>query len=407
MPYVRRVCVGQNKTARDGTGTCTQMILRRSIVGLYWSIDWLGFLFMALLEARALVKRFDHVIAVNQLSFTVDSGEFFTLLGPSGCGKTTLLRMLAGFMQPDAGMIFLGGHNMTQAPPEARPVHTVFQNYALFPHLTVAQNIAFPLKIAGVGKDEIRARVAQSLADVALPQCAARYPHEISAGQRQRVAIARALIQRPRILLLDEPLSALDAKLRVQMQRELIALQREVGIAFVYVTHDQNEALALSDRVAVMNEGHIVQIDSPEAIYGVPQTRFVAGFIGQCNLLDAEVMCLRDGRIDLAVAGLGEVQVFAEGGVREGDKGAFAVRPEKIRLAPLLTALSANEICLRGRIGECIYLGNVTLYAVHVGVGACLEVLLPNTESGTACFYEVGHVVELAWSIGAGHFLRE
>ena len=210
---------------------------------------------MALLEIRNVVKRFGDFTAVNHVSLSVNAGEFFTLLGPSGCGKTTLLRMLAGFEQPDSGEILLDGKDVSNVPPEKRPVHTVFQSYALFPHMTVRDNIAFPLKMAGWAADRIATQVDELLEDVRLTQFGSRFPHELSGGQRQRVAIARALVDRPRLLLLDEPLSALDAKLREEMQIELINLQREVGITFVYVTHDQGEALALSHRIAVMSAG--------------------------------------------------------------------------------------------------------------------------------------------------------
>ena len=210
---------------------------------------------MALLEIRNVTRRFDDFKAVDDVSFDIEAGEFFTLLGPSGCGKTTILRMIAGFGEPDEGVILLDGQPLTGIPPERRPVHTVFQSYALFPHMTVSGNIAFPLEMAGCARDEIRRRVREALALVHLEDKGGHYPHELSGGQKQRVALARGLVNRPRLLLLDESLSALDAKLREEMQIELITLQREVGITFIFVTHAQQEALALSHRIAVMNKG--------------------------------------------------------------------------------------------------------------------------------------------------------
>ncbi|NIO39160.1 MAG: ATP-binding cassette domain-containing protein, partial [Burkholderiales bacterium] len=249
---------------------------------------------MALLEIRNVTRRFGDVPAVDDVSLSVDAGEFFTLLGPSGCGKTTLLRVIAGFDVPDAGSVTLDGKDMLGIAPEARSVHTVFQSYALFPHMSVEENIAFPLRMAKVDPAQIDERVAATLEDVHLASMGKRMPSELSGGQRQRVAVARALINRPKLLLLDEPLAALDAKLKERVQFELINLQKEVGITFVYVTHDQSEALALSDRIAVMNEGRVEQVDEPSRIYGYPRNRFVADFIGQCNLLEGETMG-RDG----------------------------------------------------------------------------------------------------------------
>src|SRR5690348_12006682 len=228
---------------------------------------------MALLEIRNVTRHFGDYIAVDNVSISVEPGEFFTLLGPSGCGKTTLLRMIAGFDLPDSGQILLDGKDMVGTPPEKRPVHTVFQTYALFPHMTVADNIAFPLKMAGKTAQEIKARVQEALDDVRLSNFGTRFPHELSGGQKQRVALARGLVNRPRLLLLDEPLGALDAKLREEMQIELINLQKEVGVTFVFVTHAQDEALALSHRIAVMNRGNVEQIDEPSKIYGFPRNR--------------------------------------------------------------------------------------------------------------------------------------
>ena len=291
---------------------------------------------MALLEIRDVTRRFGAFVAVDNVSLSIEAGEFFCLLGPSGCGKTTLLRMVAGFDAPDGGSIWLDGRDMAGVPPEKRNVHTVFQSYALFPHMSVADNIGFPLKMAGLAPAEIKKRVDEALEDVSLTGMSSRYPNELSGGQRQRVAVARALINRPKLLLLDEPLAALDAKLKERMQLELITLQKEVGIAFVYVTHDQQEALALAHRMAVMNHGRVEQLDEPSKIYSFPKNRFVADFIGTCNILDAEVVRVESGRMRLRIDGLGEVGAIQTDSVRPGDKGVLALRPEQVAIGPQL-----------------------------------------------------------------------
>ncbi|GHD61464.1 ABC transporter ATP-binding protein [Jeongeupia chitinilytica] len=360
---------------------------------------------MALLEIRDVVKTFGDFTAVNHVSLSVEAGEFFTLLGPSGCGKTTLLRMLAGFEQPDSGQILLDGKNVAGVPPEKRPVHTVFQSYALFPHMTVAQNIAFPLKMARVPQADIKARVDEVLDDVRLTQFATRFPHELSGGQRQRVAIARALVNRPRLLLLDEPLSALDAKLREEMQIELINLQKEVGITFVYVTHDQGEALALSHRIAVMNKGQVAQLDVPETIYSYPNSRFVADFIGQCNLLDATVVAIDDGKMKLEIEGVGIAEALPVAGAAVGARGTLTLRPEKIKLGASLPAGDDHEVHFKGKVHDCLFLGDVTIYIVELDNGTLVETMLPNAASGRARFFDDNDQVELAWRFDAGHFV--
>jgi spermidine/putrescine transport system ATP-binding protein len=361
---------------------------------------------MALLEIRNVVKQFDDFTAVNNVSLSVEAGEFFTLLGPSGCGKTTLLRMLAGFEQPDSGQILLDGKDMSQVPPEKRPVHTVFQNYALFPHMTVRENVAFPLKMAGWAKDKIDAQVDELLEDVRLTRFGKRYPHEMSGGQRQRVAIARALVDRPRLLLLDEPLSALDAKLREEMQLELINLQKEIGITFVYVTHDQGEALALSHRIAVMSNGQVEQLDIPENIYGNPKNRFVADFIGQCNVLEGRVKSVDSDTMTVDIKGCGEVKTLAVAGVKAGQQGWLALRPEKIKLDKELPDLP-DEAYFKGRIHDCLYMGDVTIYIVEVADGVMIETMLPNNIPGVAKFFDDNDEVEVAWRFDAGCFLVE
>jgi spermidine/putrescine transport system ATP-binding protein len=358
------------------------------------------------LQIREVSRRFDDLVAVDRVSLTIESGEFFTLLGPSGCGKTTLLRLLAGFDRPDGGDILLDGKSLADVPPEKRPVHTVFQSYALFPHMTVAQNIAFPLKMAGLPAAEIGPRVMQALEDVRLPDKARRYPAECSGGQRQRIAIARALVNRPRMLLLDEPLSALDAKLKEQLQLELINLQKEVGITFVYVTHDQGEALALSHRIAVMNEGRIAQLDEPSRLYGYPNSRFVADFIGQCNLLEGSVGSVDGDTCRVVLKGLGEVKTLRSFEAEPGQSCVLTLRPEKVRIATEVTA-DPDEVHFRGTVHDLLYLGDVTVYIVELTNGQRVEALLANSQAGRPRFFEVGDPVEVAWRWDAGHLVRE
>jgi spermidine/putrescine transport system ATP-binding protein len=362
---------------------------------------------MALLEVRNVTRRFEDFVAVDNVSFSVKAGEFFTLLGPSGCGKTTLLRMIAGFDMPDEGAIVLDGVDLRDTPPEKRPIHTVFQSYALFPHMTVEQNIAFPLRMAKTPTDEIRSKVKAALELVDLKDRAKRYPHELSGGQRQRVALARGLVNRPRLLLLDEPLGALDAKLREQMQIELIALQRDIGVTFVFVTHAQAEALALSHRIAVMRAGKVEQIDEPDRLYSVPRNRFVADFIGNVNLHDATVASVGETlTLDLGNK-LGKViaPVRKDQPVKEGTSGAFIIRPEQVSIR------AASEPCddpnqFVGTVNDFLYIGDVTTYIVDLPDGARLEALLPNSAPGRAKFFELGDPVRVSWKAEAGAFLE-
>ena len=361
---------------------------------------------MAILEISNVTRRFGALKAVDNVSLSIEAGEFFTLLGPSGCGKTTLLRMIAGFDEPDEGVLLLDGQPLAGIPPEKRPVHTVFQSYALFPHMSVAQNIAFPLRMAGKGEDEIRRRLQETLELVHLTDKAQHFPHELSGGQKQRVALARGLINQPRLLLLDEPLGALDAKLRAQMEGELIALQREVGITFVFVTHSQQEALALSQRIAVMNEGRVEQVDSPEQIYGYPKNRFVADFIGSINLLPVEVLETTHGRLRLAVPGLGEIVVPPVAGLRTGEHGHFALRPEQVRIA-VHGSVPELHNHFHGQVRDALYLGDVTVYKVELSNGVLLEALRANSAPGRAQFFERGDAVGVGWRHDAGVYLRD
>lgn len=362
---------------------------------------------MALLEIRNLIRRFGDNTVVDNISLSIEAGEFFTLLGPSGCGKTTLLRMIAGFDVPDAGQILLDGVDLTGVPPEQRPVRTVFQNYALFPHMTVGGNIAFPLEMANTPKAEIQKKVEEALEDVRLTGFAARYPHELSGGQRQRVSIARALVTHPKLLLLDEPLSALDAQLREQMQIELINLQKEVGITFIYVTHDQAEALALSHRIAVMNKGQVEQLDEPTRIYSYPRSRFVADFIGTCNLFDGVVTKINGDMMWLDVPGMGEVKAFTSPGVAVGSKGTIALRPEKTLVSAEIVRGVPDENHFDGYVKELLYMGGVTVYIVETEGGVRIETMLANSAIGRPRFFEVGDAVDVAWRVDAGHFLPE
>ncbi len=361
---------------------------------------------MALLEIRNVTRRFGDFVAVDGVSLSIEAGEFFCLLGPSGCGKTTLLRMIAGFDAPDGGAIWIDGADMTGIPPEGRNVHTVFQSYALFPHMTVADNIAFPLKMARMPPERIRATVEEALEDVSLTGMAERYPNELSGGQRQRVAVARALVTRPQLLLLDEPLAALDAKLKERMQLELITLQKEVGIAFVYVTHDQQEALALSHRIAVMNKGRVEQLDEPSKIYGFPKNRFVADFIGTCNILDAEVLRAESGRLKLRIAGLGEVEAADGASVPVGATGALALRPEQVAISRSI-APDPGQNRFTGKVFDFLYLGDVTVYVVELPNGSRIEAMLPNSAPGRAKFFEAGDAVDIGWRVDAGRFLPD
>jgi spermidine/putrescine transport system ATP-binding protein len=360
---------------------------------------------MALLEIRNVTRRFGALEAVKDVTLAIEGGEFFTLLGPSGCGKTTILRMLAGFDEPDAGDILLDGESLAGIPPEKRPLHTVFQSYALFPHMTVAGNVAFPLEMAGKARDEIRRRVGETLELVHLTDKADSFPHELSGGQKQRVALARGLVNKPRLLLLDEPLGALDAKLRVEMQSELIALQREVGITFVFVTHSQQEALALSHRIAVMREGRVEQCDEPDQLYTQPANRFVADFIGKINLIDVAVAAASKVLLTLDAPGLGQIAATDPRPLQPGERGAFALRPELVRVFGKLESADLKNR-FEGRVKELLYLGDVTLYQVELANGFIIEALMPNAAPGRAKFHEVGDAVAVCWRHDAGVYLR-
>jgi spermidine/putrescine ABC transporter ATP-binding subunit len=317
---------------------------------------------------EGISKAFGRTPAVDRVDLDIRAGELFALLGPSGCGKTTLLRMIAGFEQPDAGTIRIDGEDMTRIPPNRRPVNMVFQSYAVFPHMDVARNVGYGLRVTGVGREETRRRVEEALAMVRLDGLGARRPDQLSGGQRQRVALARALVKRPKVLLLDEPLSALDRKLREDMRLELVRLQAEVGITFVIVTHDQEEALSMADRIAVMHEGRILQTAPPREVYETPASRFVAGFIGSMNIVPARVVTDDHGGIRLEAAAFGSLTLPAARAPADGV--ALGVRPEKVRLARDEPDGLARA---PGRITRISYFGDHA--QVHVALDGGLRVV--------------------------------
>jgi spermidine/putrescine transport system ATP-binding protein len=331
------------------------------------------------------------VVALHGVDLDVSSNEFFTLLGPSGCGKTTLLRMIAGFEEPTSGRIELSGENVTGRPPHHRHVNTVFQNYALFPHMTIGQNIAFGLRMRGVPSDTIRTRVAEMLELVQLPDMADRVPDQLSGGQQQRVALARALANEPSVLLLDEPLSALDFKLRRGMRLELKRLQRETGITFVFVTHDQQEALEMSDRVAVMSEGRVQQIGAPDEIYEHPRNRFVADFIGETNFLAIE-QAIRDGDLVRCRLRKGHhLQVAGENWIDEVNEPVLAVRPEATIVVPAIEVDDSTGT-LAGEVVERVYQGTTVAYHVRIGTDDVV-VARPSIRDEQALDFAVGEAV--------------
>jgi spermidine/putrescine transport system ATP-binding protein len=346
-------------------------------------------------------KRFHDVVAVDDLSLDVRHGEFFSMLGPSGCGKTTTLRMIGGFEETSAGTIYLGDADVTGLPPFKRDVNTVFQNYALFPHLSVFENVAFGLRRKRTADSELRKRVKEMLDLVELPGYERRKPAQLSGGQQQRVALARALINHPRVLLLDEPLGALDLKLRKQMQIELKRIQTEVGITFIYVTHDQEEAMTMSDRIAVMRSGRIEQLGPPEELYERPTTGFVAGFLGVSNLLDGEVVD-RAGALTGIKLGDGTV-LRAPSGLLNGSRQVrVGVRPEKLRVLPIGEADAGHGADglnhLRGTVLDASYIGVSTQYLIETGDGHRLTVYAQNLEtSGAAEALADGQRVQLTW----------
>jgi spermidine/putrescine transport system ATP-binding protein len=357
-------------------------------------------------ELRNVTKRFGGLVAVDDLNLELAGGEFFTLLGPSGCGKTTTLRMIAGFERPSEGAIRIEGADVAELPPHRRPTNTVFQSYALFPHLSVYENVAFGLKRKRLGKEEIGSRVRAELERVGLAGEANRRPAQLSGGMQQRVALARALVNLPKVLLLDEPLGALDLKLRKGLQVELKKIQREVGITFVYVTHDQEEALTMSDRIAVMNRGKVEQIGVPEDVYERPATTFVAGFIGVSNLMPATVASAGEVRLEH-----GPAVLTAVNGVPAGEHCYAVVRPEKLQVEVLgdsAAAGSNGKPRVEGVVESSLYLGTSTQIAVDLGDGVHMTVLVPNAdESQRQRLPGGGARVALSWDPEHMHLVRE
>ncbi len=325
-----------------------------------------------IISINQLGKRFGNTVAVDNVSLEVMENEFFALLGPSGCGKTTLLRMIAGLEMPSSGELLLDGQDMTRIPANRRPVNMVFQSYAVFPHMTVEQNVGYGLRVTGTAAAEISTRVREALEMVKLDHLGQRKPDQLSGGQRQRVALARALVKRPRVLLLDEPLSALDAKLREQMQYELSRLQKAIGITFIIVTHDQHEALSMADRIAVMNTGRLAQLASPHELYSQPNSRFVADFIGRINLLDATISDSGNGRVALDLPDGQRIELPGEHPI--GTPVTLAVRPENVRLA--LKRPDDGSICLLGRLAATAYFGDSRQAQVELDNGVRLAVTL-------------------------------
>lgn len=353
-------------------------------------------------DVRAVQKAFGKTTALAHVSLQILPGEFFTLLGPSGCGKTTLLRLIAGFEAPDEGDIALFGEPIAALPPHKRSVNTVFQHYALFPHLSVAQNVAFGLEM--LGRRGVAQAVADALALVQMSGFEGRKPAQLSGGQQQRVALARALAPNPKVLLLDEPLSALDLKLRHAMRAELKTLQRETGVTFVFVTHDQEEALTMSDRVAVMSSGAVRQVGTPAEVYETPADRFVADFVGRTNFLEATVSALTPDEAEVTLLDGSVLKLEPLPDAVLGAPVTVFVRPEKIALHPA-SGPDSGGAALCGTVLDSMYLGTDTSYRVGVGVAGVLEVRAPNTLSGAARFRPDEHVA-LHIAPGAARLLR-
>ena len=352
-------------------------------------------------------KHFGDLVAVRDLDLDIGQGEFFTLLGPSGCGKTTTLRMVAGFEEPTAGRVLIDGQDVVGLPSYRRPTNTVFQSYALFPHLSVRENVAFGLRRKKVAKDEIGRRVAAELERVRLTAEINRRPNQLSGGQQQRVALARALVNLPKVLLLDEPLGSLDLKLRKGLQIELKRIQREVGITFVYVTHDQEEALTMSDRIAVMNHGVVEQVGTPENVYERPRTTFVAGFIGVSNLMPGTVTSASGDRGSVRLEAGPEIEASVDG-IGPGEHVHAVVRPEKLRIDPAGEPTAARRPSVEGMVESSVYLGTSTQIVVRLPGEVSMTVLVPNaSEAERARLPGGGAPVCLSWAPEHMHLVRE
>ncbi|MBY2964085.1 ABC transporter ATP-binding protein [Rhizobium leguminosarum] len=358
------------------------------------------------ISIKNVTKRFGDFTAVDNLSLDIYHREFFALLGASGCGKSTLLRMLAGFEQPTSGEIVLDGTDMAGTPPYRRPVNMMFQSYALFPHMTVEKNIAFGLRQDGMAKDEMTDRVLQMLKLVKLEQFASRKPNQLSGGQRQRVALARSLAKRPKVLLLDEPLGALDKKLREETQFELMDLQQNLGLTFVVVTHDQEEAMTMADRIAVMSHGKVVQVATPAEIYEAPNCRFVADFIGDVNIFDGKVASSGNGTVEISVDSGFSVRVAASETPSAGSAVGFAIRPEKMRVGRTPPA-NASVNAARGELWDIAYLGDMTVFHVKLQSGNVVKASSLNAQRSVDDPFTYDQEVWVSFDENAGVLLKD
>jgi spermidine/putrescine transport system ATP-binding protein len=363
------------------------------------------------IELKAVTKQFggpggETVTAVERMDLDIKNGEFFSFLGPSGCGKTTTLRMIAGFELPSDGEILIQGRPMGYTPPYKRPVNTVFQHYALWPHMSVGENVAFGLEMKKVPREEIKKRVQDALDLVHLSGMGDRKPRQLSGGQQQRVALARALVQRPAVLLLDEPLGALDLKLRKAMQLELKHMQQQVGITFIYVTHDQEEALTMSDRIAVMNLGRVLQVGAAMDIYEKPTSRFVADFIGETNFLDGKVTKTNSKMTTILIDDKLEMELPTGGALTNGAKVTVALRPERLNLFYPKSSKQGEPNCADGRVEETVYIGTDTRYIVRMTDESSVVVRMQNLGEGMKVF-EPGDEVAVGWDVDSARILTE
>jgi spermidine/putrescine transport system ATP-binding protein len=346
-------------------------------------------------ELRGVIKRHGPAVAADRVALQVRRGEFFSLLGPSGSGKTTLLRLIAGFDRPDEGEVLIDGRSMRDVPPNLRPVNLVFQHYALFPHLTVSGNVAFGLEMRGLAPDAVRAQVADALAMVRLTGKDARLPHQLSGGEQQRVALARALVNRPAVVLLDEPLGALDQQLRQDMQTELKAIQRQVGLTFICVTHHQEEALTMSDRLAVLDHGRVLQIGSPQDVYDRPASLFVAGFVGVSNRVEGMIASETGGRVTVQAPALPPIQARGTNGMSAGVRATVVVRPERVHVSRE-AGRNGFENAVPAVVDQAVYNGHETRYRVRLGEEVLWTVRLPN-DSHALPQFSAGDRVILGW----------